>query len=43
MTELDVPQAPRPPRSTIAVVTEEPTPASVWQAVAGSPIGDELL
>jgi hypothetical protein len=27
----------------IAVLTEEPTPASVWQSVAGIPITDELL
>ena len=28
---------------TIAIVNEEPTAASVWQAVAGTMIGDELL
>ena len=29
--------------TTTPVVTGEPTAASVWQAVAGTPIGDELL
>jgi hypothetical protein len=29
--------------TTTPVVTAEPTAASVWQAVAGTPIGDELL
>ena len=29
--------------STVTDVTEEPTPASVWQSVAGGAIDDELL
>jgi hypothetical protein len=28
---------------TLAVSSEEPTPASVWHAMAGQPIGEQLL
>jgi hypothetical protein len=29
--------------STIDALTDEPTPASAWQAVSGTTLGDELL
>lgn len=29
--------------STPEAVSQEPTPASLWQAAAGIPIGDELI